>query len=59
MDEGYIFPREDDDLADYNGGNVHLMVPGDLLQDISKQYYIPNTLELKWDCCYHLDDLVK
>lgn len=38
-EEGYIFPDEDDELTDYIGGNVQLMVPVGVLQDISKQNY--------------------
>lgn len=36
LDEGYVFPDEDDNLTDYNGGSAQLMVPSGLLQDISK-----------------------
>ena len=36
-DEGYVFPDDDDDLMDYNGGTVQLMIPSGLVQDISKQ----------------------
>ena len=35
-----MFPDNDDDLTEYNGGAVQLMVPGDLLQDISKHFII-------------------
>ena len=35
--EGYVFP-DDDDLSEYTGGTVQLMVPSGLLQDISKQF---------------------
>ena len=33
--EGYVFPDDDDDLTDYNGGIVQLMISNDLVQDIS------------------------
>ena len=36
VDEGYMFPDEDDNLATYTGGNTQLIIPSDLLQDISK-----------------------
>ena len=36
VDKDYVFPDEGDKLAAYNGGNAQLMVPIDLLQNISK-----------------------
>ena len=36
VDKGYIFPNYDDDLTEYTGGSVQLMVPSGLLQDISE-----------------------
>ena len=36
VDKDYVFPDEDDNLSDYNGGNTQLMVPIGLLQNISK-----------------------
>ena len=36
VDKDYVFPDEDDNLAAYSGGNAQLMVPVDLLQNISK-----------------------
>ena len=33
--EGYVFPDDDDDLTDYDGGIVQLMISSGLLQDIS------------------------
>ena len=35
-DEGYMFPDDDDDLTEYTGGSVQLMLPSGLLQDFSK-----------------------
>ena len=32
-----MFP-DDDDLSEYTGGNVQLMIPSDLLQNISKRF---------------------
>ena len=37
VDKGYMFPDDDDDLTEFTGGSVQLMVPSGLLQDISKQ----------------------
>lgn len=36
VDNGYSFPDEKDNLTAYGGGRAQLMVPGGLLQDISK-----------------------
>jgi len=36
INEGYVFPNENDNLTGYAGGRTHLMVPSGLLQDISK-----------------------
>ena len=36
MDTMYIFPNEDDDLANYTGGSTQVMVPNGLLQAIGK-----------------------
>ena len=35
VDKGYVFPDEDDNLTNYNGGSAQLMLPSGLLQDIS------------------------
>ena len=35
VNEGYMFP-DDDDLTEYTGGSVQLMIPSDLLQEISE-----------------------
>ena len=36
VDKDYVFSDEDGNLAAYSGGNAQLMVPIDLLQNISK-----------------------
>ena len=40
MDTMYMFPDEDDDLTNYTGRNVQVMVPNGLLQSVGKQLYI-------------------
>ena len=37
LDEGYVFPDEDDNLATFTGGSAQVMVPSGLLQDICKK----------------------
>jgi len=44
IDEGYMFPDDNDDLTEYNGGTIQLMVSSDLLQDISKHFIITPTI---------------
>ena len=34
MSKGYAFPDEDDDLTNYKGESTHIMIPGNLLQEI-------------------------
>ena len=38
--EGYAFPDEDDNLTAYTGGNAQLMIPSELIQNISKSTYV-------------------
>ena len=36
VDEGYVFPDEDDNLTSYNGGIAQLMISSSLMQNISE-----------------------
>ena len=37
VDNGYVFPDEDDNLTAYTGGSAQLTVPGGLLQNIGRK----------------------
>ena len=36
VDKEYVFPDEDDNLTAYEGGYAQVMVPSDILQNLSK-----------------------
>ena len=38
VNKGYAFPDEDDDLTDYKGKHAQLMIPSNLLRNISSKY---------------------